>query len=317
MYRNLFNPDEVTLPPEVRVLVARSEDEDRWHEERDKLVCTGSSSAAKLGVSPFPKDREEPDEYQERLMQVGSMLEGAVLADPCIQKMLAEHPPWAGAKLYWNEDDWLMADNSGLGTTPDGMMVKGSTVVGAVEVKFVSASWQGREPPAYYRVQAAMTADILGADDYAVAAWQQGASGVMWPYVRFGKVSDGIPVRGKTMEWHRVRDVLTGAVPSPEPHDSPVDGLVTADTSLRDALDELREARALRKEGEDREKAVKEEIFARIGKKPVEIVDENGNRIGEITQSTTKRFNTKVFQEAHPNLYEDFRKENITTRIKA
>ena len=221
-----------------------------------------------------------------------------------------------GGEVVWNEDDWLLADGDDLGATPDGVVIAGGKPVGVVEVKFVSASWQGREPPAYYRAQAAFTADILGCEHYAVASWQQGPAGVMRPYVRFGKVSDGIPVLGEVLSIEEVRDILTGRRAAPEPIEA-WDGIAEADDRLLETLDELRQARALKKEAEDREKAAKAEIFRRVGKDRVEIVDARGERAAEITVSVQRRLSTTTLREIYPDIWEELAEESERITIRA
>lgn len=286
-----FDPSRsaVTLPPGTEYLASRAAGEKAWLEARAGLECTSSAAGQKLGVSPYPPSAEGGEFSPEarRRMNVGSLLEGAVLSDEAVRKKLAEFGPFQGAELEWNEDDWLIGNERGLGATPDGVMVRDGRAVGAVEVKFVSAAWDGRSPPAYYRAQALLSASLLGADHYALAAWQQGATGVMRPYVWFGAVADGISVIGAEMDTAAILDVLAGDAPPPKPL-VPFGGVATADEGLQAALAELRAARAVKKEGADREKAAKAEILERVSIRPAEIVSADGERLAEIVVSRRK-----------------------------
>ena len=288
------------LPSGVREICSRAEDEQTWLNERAKLRCTGSRAGAKLGVSPFTENAGNG--LAARRMQVGSILEGAILADPAVRAKLERHPPWSNSELRWNKDDRLMADEQGLGATPDGIMMEGNTITGTVEVKFVSASWQGAAPPAYYQAQAALTAHVLGADDYAVACWQQGPSGVMRDYVWFGKVSNGVPVFGKTMKWKKAVKILAGDDPWPHPPPQAFAGITEATPEILDLLDEVREARAVKKEGTDREGAAKKKLFEMVGRDPVEITDQFGNRAAEITVSARSGLDRKALEKDHPEI---------------
>ena len=307
MYEDLpVYQGNAALPPGVREICSRADNEQTWLAERAKLRCTGSRAGAKLGVSPFTEGNGNG--LARRRMQIGSILEGAVLADPAVRVRLNQHPPWADSELWWNKNDRLIADEQGLGATPDGMMMKGNKITGIVEVKFVSASWQNVDPPAYYQAQAALTAHVLGTDDYAVACWQQSASGVVREYVWFSKVSNGVPVLGETMKWEKAVKILAGDDPFPHPPPEAYAGITEATPEILKLLDEVRAARAVKKEGTDREGAAKKKLFELVGRDPVEITDEFGNRAAEITVSVRSGLDKKALEKDHPAIVSQYAK---------
>lgn len=311
-----FDPYATVLPVGLSPICARSDGETRWLEARSDLKCTGSQVGALLGISPFTDSPDDEDPYgdKERRMYVGSLVEGVVLTDSAVRDKLEKHAPWAGGEVMWNEDDYLMATEDGLGSTPDGVVVADERIIGIVEVKFVSASWEGADPPSYYRAQAAMTAALCGVDDYALAAWQQGATGVMRPYTWFGKVSGGFQVRGKILSWDEVRDILTGKTPSPEPIPTG-EGIAVADEALLSDIDELIRARAVQKDGNDRADAARNAILDRVGKAGVEIVNVAGDRVAEIVMSPRKSVPSSRLKEHYPEIWNELVVKTETCRI--
>ena len=317
-----FHPAEADLPRGVKVLAHRAADEEDWHEARRSLRCTGSAVGEKLGISPF-EGSPPPDSTALRRMYVGSLLEGAVLSDERIAEKLADHPPWRGARLLWNEDDYLLADEDMLGATPDAVIVRGRRIVGTVEVKFVSSPWGSSGPPLYYAAQAANASSVLGCDDYALASWGQGGSGTLLPYVWFGRVSEGVEVRGERRDWEEVRDILADRAPRWDP---PLEGeypgegeprVVAADESLERALAELRESRADKKRATERETAARREILDRAGSENAVIVDSSGEGVGEIKVGSRSYVPAAELRDNYPDIYKELVKTSSPVTIRA
>ena len=168
----LLTVDNVVLKAEVN----KEDDYEGWKEARkDKL--TGSRAYLETGLYSFD---EEPEERSERRMLIGSLLEGAIYADPDLRKEWSKL--WPECAFVWNKKDWFFThpDFPSCGATPDVLVInKRQRCVGTIELKFQQSQWSTHWPPLHYLLQAAFTAEVLQVEGYALSCWYP-AVGTFW-----------------------------------------------------------------------------------------------------------------------------------------
>ena len=159
--------------------VSKLEDEQGWLDARADML-TGSKAAQQFGLSPWTDLEEDRPPSLTRRMLCGSLMEGAMAGDPDLQKQWQNLWPDANG-FVWNAEDWLYEhlEYDYVGATPDVLVMKQGRVIGVVELKFQQSQWSYEYPPLHYLLQAALTADVMGAPSYALSCWYPSV-GTFW-----------------------------------------------------------------------------------------------------------------------------------------